>query len=145
MHGPFTRSGKFEYTKNGKKVILKKDWKNILEVHENQEYYPIKATIQKGAHSAIIEGYATNWEPHHDTEQMFGDAVLFTDIENLTDVLNPEGGYAVSIGFKDDVIDGTQIISYVDHLAISLSNLDKDRCSTAGGKSCFAKKKELNN
>jgi len=141
LHGPITRAGAFEYTKNGKKIILFKDWKNILDVHNKQKYYPLKATTDYGAHHSIIKGYATNWEPHHDTEQMYADVVLFNDLENETDLLDPEGGYQVSIGFKDNVIGNTQYIEYIDHLALSLKNLDIGRCSTANGKPCTVKRK----
>jgi len=136
LHGPITRAGEFEYTKNGQKVILKKDWNNLLEVHKKQNYYPVKATVEKGAHFAELMGYATNWEPNHETKQMFADVVLFNDLADVTDLLNPNGGYQVSIGFKDDVKDGIQYIEYVDHLALSLRNLDVGRCSTANGLPC---------
>lgn len=145
LHGPITRSGAFEYEKNGKSVIYYKDWGNIKEVVKKIDYIPLKATIEKGAHYSKILGYATNFKPNDKTQQMFADVVLFNNIEEVTNLLNPENGYAVSIGFKDRIENGIQWIEYIDHLALSLLNLDTDRCSTLGGKSCYAKQKEVNN
>lgn len=141
LHGPITRDGAFEYEKNGVKVLYYKDWKNIKEVFKNRDYIPLKASIEQGSHHAKILGYATNWKPNEKTRQMFADVVLFNDIAELTDLHNPEGGYQVSIGFKDRIEDNIQWLVYVDHLAMSLSNKDTGRCLTANGKSCYAKMK----
>lgn len=136
LHGPITRAGPFEYEKEGMQVIYYKDWDNIKKVFKQHKYIPLKASVKQGSHHADILGYATNWKPNNKTQQMFADVVLIKDIDKLTDILYPENGYAVSIGFKDDVQDNVQWIEYIDHLAMSLSNADKDRCSTANGLSC---------
>lgn len=145
LHGPITRAGAFEYEKNGHQVIYYKDWENIKEVFRKREYIPLKASTKRDSHHADILGYATNWKPNDKTEQMFADVVLFKDINEVTDLLNPEGGYQVSIGFKDKIEKNIQWIEYIDHLAMSLRNKDTGRCLTANGKSCFAKQKEMNN
>lgn len=143
MHGPITRDGPFEYEKNGKSVIYYKDWDNIKDVFKNLDYIPLKASIKQGSHHAKILGYATNFKPNNKTRQMFSDVVLFNDINELTTLLDDGTKYAVSIGFKDHIENSIQIIDYVDHIALSLLNVDTDRCSTLNGKSCYAKQKKL--
>ncbi len=128
LHGPVTRSGDFPYIKNGKLVTYVKEWDNIKETFSRYSYIPLKATVEEGAHHATILGYLANWNPHEDTEEMYADFVLFDRIENLTDLLNPEGGYHVSLGYPDVIKNGNrQIITGLDHAALSLKNKDKAR------------------
>jgi len=147
LHGILTRANEFEYTKDGQKIILKKEWNNIKDVFGKTDYIPLKGSIEKNAHAAEVIGYAANWSPDDEKEVMYGDVVMFKNIAEVTDLLNPKrGGYNVSIGFKDEVENGIQKILYLDHLAISLSNADLDRCSTANGIPCVVSvKKTINN
>lgn len=128
LHGAITRSGDFPYIKNGKKITYVKEWDNIKETFSRYSYIPLKATTEEGAHHANILGYLANWKPHEDTEEMYADFVLFDKIENLTDLLNPEEGYHVSLGYPDIIKNGNrQIITGLDHAALSLKNLDRAR------------------
>ena len=128
LHGSITRSGDFPYVKNGKEVIYKKEWDNIKEVFSRYSYIPMKATVEVGAHHADVLGYLANWVPHEDTEEMYADFVLFDKIENLTNLIKPEGGYHVSLGYPDVIKNGNrQIITGLDHAALSLSNRDTSR------------------
>ena len=140
LHGPVTRSGDFPYIKDGKQVTYVKEWDNIKETFSRYSYIPLKATAEKGAHHANVLGYLANWNPHEDTEEMYADFVLFDRIENLTDLINPEGGYHVSLGYPDVIKNGNrQIITGLDHAALSLKNKDKARAcygSNALGASC---------
>lgn len=147
LHGAITRAGKFIYNKDGKEVEVYKDWDNIQEVFNEQSYLPLKASVQKGAHRiSSVQGYATNWKPNHETQQMYGDVILFKNLEDITNDLEPKSGFPMSIGFKDHIEGDTQLIQYLDHLALSLGskeNQDVDRCSI-GGEPCRAKKKQNN-
>ncbi len=143
LHGPITRAGGFEYTKNGEKKVLYKQWDNIKERFAEKKYIPLKATTKTGSHKAKEVGFAYNWEPNDKTKQMYADVVLIEDIEVMTDLLDPKEGYHVSIGFNDHIEGGNkQIIDSLDHLAMSLKNKEVGRCSTAGGKGCTIKKKD---
>ena len=140
LHGPVTRSGDFPYVKDGKEVTYVKEWDNIKETFSRYSYIPLKATTEEGAHHANILGYLANFTPHPETEEMYADFVLFDRIENLTDLLNPEGGYHVSLGYPDVIKNGNrQIITGLDHAALSLKNLDRARAcygSNTLGASC---------
>jgi len=139
LHGPITRSGAFEYVQDGKKVVLYKDWKNIKDVFSKLDYIPFKGSVNEGSHHAEEIGFAYNFTPNDETEQMFADVITLEDIDNLTDLKDPESGYHVSIGFEDDVVGDVQYITSVDHLAGSLKNKEIGRCSTAGGTDCTVK------
>jgi len=135
LTGRITRAGGFEYEKDGHSVVYYKDFDNLKEVFNKTKYIPLKATTKKGAHHAKILGYATNFKANESDMSIYADVVLFNDIENITNILNVP--YSVSIGFKDRIENNNvQILEYVDHLALSLSNIDRDRCSTWGGKAC---------
>jgi hypothetical protein len=127
LEGPITRSGPFPYIKNGKEVILNKDWKNILEIFPKYTHLPIKATVDIGSHHAVIKGFGYDWKPHPDTEEMFGKIVLLNDIENQTELINPKEGYHVSLGFHDYIKGDVQLLTDLDHIAMSLSNIETGR------------------
>jgi len=142
-HGPITREGPFEYYKNGKKVVLVKDWDNINERFDEIDYIPLKAKVGEGSHHAKIHGFATNFEPEEKPKkgnkyrQMYADVVLMNDIykhPNSIDLTK----YQVSIGFEDEIVGNQQIIKSVDHLA--MSDIEIGRCTTEGGPTCFVKK-----
>jgi len=142
LRGPLTRAGPFEYKRNGKEMVLYKDWDNLVKVHSKQKWYPVKATYDSDGHNAEIKGYATNFYPNHETKQIYGEVILFDDLKEAFDNLKKSKKklpreHSVSIGFKYHLEDrNKQIIDYVDHLAVSLLNKDKDRCSTLNGLSC---------
>jgi len=139
LEGVITRSGAFDYSTNGQKKILYKEWPNIKERFSEIDYLPLRGTTDVGSHHAQEIGFVYNFRPDDRKEQMRGTIVLLDDIQNITDLIKPANGYHVSIGFEDDVIGDRQIIKELDHLAISLSNKEKGRCSSAGGTDCTFK------
>jgi len=145
FHGPITRAGPFVYNKNGVPVTLYKDWDNIKEQFGKVEYLPYKLA-QKDSHKSGEFGFAYNFTPNEETQQMFADIVTVKDIEDLQDIVDNKNKYHVSIGFKDHIEDGNvQIIDELDHLAGSGSEVG--RCSTggeAGKRDCVIEKKENN-
>ena len=147
--GPITRAGAFSYSKG----ILHKNWDNIKEVFSDTAYIPLKVSETKNSHSSgLVKGYATNWSFNEKDQQVFGDIVIFNDL-NMKNIV--EEKFPISIGFKDEIIHNDilnideQIIQWIDHLALSaIENpilRDQDRCSTLGGKSCYAKIKKPTN
>jgi len=138
MHGVLTRGGAFEYLDPEdptKKIILKKDYNNLKEVHEDLDYYVLKGTKDVGSHHADVIGFAYNFLPNDKAEVIEGDIVLLDDIQAISSI-SPDIAREVSIGFKDRIEGDVQIVEKIDHLAISLDNKEKGRCRTAGGKPC---------
>lgn len=146
FHGPITRSGPFDYVKNGEKVTLYKDWDNIKERFAEVSYLPYKLA-QKGSHKAEEYGFAYNFKPDEKTEMMMADIVTIKNIEDLDGVIKDKSEYHTSIGFIDHIENGNmQIIDKLDHLAGS--GTEVGRCSTggeSGKRDCIIKKVDNKN
>jgi hypothetical protein len=144
FHGPITRSGPMKYKKDGKIVTYNKKWSNIQDVFPEYDYLPLKATPKKGAHYAEIKGYATNWTPHEDTEEMFADVILFNNLDTHITPEQFKKEYHVSMGYEDEVLeDNTQLFRTLDHLAMALGDERGRACTgtNSKGASCSTVKK----
>ncbi len=138
LTGPITRSGAFPYERGGYKITLYKQWDNIKDVFDGLEYIPLIGSKSVGSHNAEMIGFAYNFKPDDEKEQMFADIITLRDIAELSDNYTPENeGWEVSIGFKDHRVGDKQIIDYIDHLAMSLRNEETGRCRM-GGDPCYA-------
>lgn len=137
MHGVATRSGKFVYIDG----VRFKDWNNIKTVFNVTDHLPVIGSKGNDSHLDIDEriiGFAWNFTPNEETEEMEFDLEYFKDIKELSDLEDPSD-LPVSIGFKDLAPPGSgtrQIIDKVHHIAVSLNKTEKDRCSASGGTAC---------
>jgi hypothetical protein len=136
MHGVLTRSGEFEY-RDG---IRTKDWNNLKEVFNETEYVPLIGSKMPDSHKDLegrLLGFSWNWQPDDENEHMYGDVEFFDDIKNLSDLEDPKD-LPVSFGFRDvaPMGSGTQEITKLHHLAVSLNANEKDRCSSRDGQPC---------
>lgn len=137
LQGPITRAGAFPYRIGNQNVILYKQWANLKDIFSSRSYLPLIGSKQKGAHdSQDVLGFAYNFQFNEQDQQVLADIITLDDIHLLTDNFIPEKGWEVSIGFRDRRIGDKQIIDDVDHLAISLLNLEKGRCGVLG-KRCY--------
>lgn len=130
MSGAITRAGRFEY-KDGTHF---KDWNNIKDYFGSIDHLPVIGSKKKDSHLDIdsrLIGFAYNFKPNEDTQQLFADVIFLEDIEDLSDLEDPNK-LPVSIGFED--ISKTDItdINKVYHLAVSLNKTEIDRCSKSG-------------
>jgi len=149
--GPITRAGNFEY--GG--TIKTKNKDNLDNVFTNYAHLP-----NFDAHNENeILGFAYNftddpdqyikkdfkkvdYEAVKDKDYIFTQGYAFNDIEKVSKIpiIPRETKLPVSIRFLDQN-EGTgsaeQHISDLIHLATSVNQTDKDRCSSAGGDPCF--------
>jgi len=137
MNGAITRSGEFDYDGS----IMVKDWENIKEVFSKTDHIPLYGSTKPDSHKESeprMIGYAHNFTPKEETEQMMADVEFFDDIKDLSDLYEPNN-LPVSIRFADDnkTNRGTQVITKVKHLAVSLNKNELDRCSSRGGSPCI--------
>lgn len=140
MDGVVTRSGEFVYS-DGSHF---KDWGNVKEVMSKYDYIPIYGKKTKGSHQKekkTFLGFGHNFTFDDSEEIVMWNGLLFDEIANLTDLENPlEQEFEVSIGFPDSTPNEKyQTLTTIDHIAISLNNLEKGRCRTAGGHACYGK------
>ena len=137
MHGVATRSGKFVYIDG----VRFKDWDNIKTVFNLTDHLPVIGSTGNDSHLDIDDrmiGFAWNFTPNEETEEMEFDLEYFKDIKELSDLEDPND-LPVSIGFRDLALSGSgtrQIIDKVHHIAVSLNKTEKDRCSASGGTAC---------
>lgn len=146
MWGPIThgkKGGYFEYRdkKNPDKTIkVYKDYETLKEVHENLDYYPVIGTTGDKSHKAGVIGFTHQFEPHDDTEEIYGETVLFNDLASISNI--PEHvPRQISIGFVDEIKGDVQYVRDIDHLAMSLDNKEIGRCQM-GGNGCYMEKRE---
>lgn len=131
FHGPIVRDGAYKYyDKNGRKITLYKDWDNLKDIYSRYDYLPIKGSIEEGAHYGQEFGFGFNFIPNEETHEIEADLVSIENIEKLTPLLNPKGGYHVSPGYHDLIKGELQIILDLDHIAFSLANEDVSRACT---------------
>ena len=133
MHGVLTRAGPFKYGDQ----ILYKEWNNITENAEETMVLPVFGSREYGSHKEKEErliGYADNFIPNHKTEELEFDWYSFDPIEKLSDLRDPHD-LNVSLSFYDDRKPDSNIqkITGFRHVAVSLNNLEKDRCSSIEG------------
>lgn len=136
MHGVVTRSGKFVYLDG----VRFKDWGNIKEQFNEHDYLPVIGSKTPDSHLDIAEriiGFGWNFKPNDMTEEMEFDLEYFDDIKNISDLEDPND-LPVSLGFRDDAPlgSGTQKITNLHHIAVSLNANEVDRCSVSGGTAC---------
>jgi len=138
FHGSIVRDGPYEYyDQNGNRVVYKKCWKNLKNIYSRYDYLPVKVSKDFGAHHAEIYGFATNFTPNEDTHEIECDLVLIDDSE-FRDVLDFNKEYHVSAGYHDIIENGYQIITDLDHIALSLGNERARACTGVNefGRSC---------
>ena len=140
MEGVLTHDGEFVYT-DGSHF---KDWNNLKDVFEKYDYIPIYGRKEIGSHKKANKtflGFGHDFAFNEDNHTVKWKGLLFEKITNLTDLENPlDQEYEVSIGFPDlTPNDMYQTLETIDHIAISLNNLELGRCRTAGGHACYAK------
>ena len=149
--GPITRAGNFEY----RDEIKTKSKENLDNVFSNYTHMP----NFDSHHENEILGFAYNftddpdqyikkdfkkvdYEAVKDKDYIFTQGYAFNDIEKVSKIpiIPRETKLPVSIRFLDQN-EGTgsaeQHISDLIHLATSVNQTDKDRCSSAGGDPCF--------
>jgi hypothetical protein len=137
--GPITRPGDFEYADG----IRTKDYENLKEVSKKYSHIPAFDSHNENQ----ILGFAYNLtddpdlfmksHPKYyelkDKEYIYAEGYSFHDTNITADM-------PVSIRFRDEN-EGLGIpeqkITDIRHLAISVNRTEQDRCSTAGGNSCF--------
>lgn len=137
MDGVITRSGEFDY---GYGDIMIKEWDNIKEVFSKTDHIPVYGSTKSDSHTESDDrliGFAHNFTPKDETEQMYSDVEFFDNIKDLSDLYEPSE-LPVSIRFADanKTNRGTQVITKVKHLAVSLNKNERDRCSENGGSAC---------
>lgn len=152
FYGPITRAGDFEYGSplNPKTKTKNKD--NLKSIFAQYKHLP----SFDSHHENQILGFAYNFtddpdlymktHPKYDDligkDYFFTEGFAFNDIENVSEIpiVPNETELPVSIRFLD-ANEGSgssdQDISNLIHLAISVNQTDKDRCSSAGGNPCF--------
>jgi hypothetical protein len=151
MEGYMTRSGEFDYRAEGEGIKTKTP-ENLKWVAENTEHVPVFGKRTMGSHKeseTSLIGFAHNFNyiPPGQIDEyahIHGEAEMFYDIHDLSDLDDPND-LSVSFGFDDAGYGGVQEITKLHHLAVSLNNTEKDRCSTLGGPSCTIRiKQEVN-
>ena len=132
LHGNIARDGSYDYyDSKGNKITLIKKWDNLKEYYGKYDYLPLRGSADKGAHTAQELGFAYNFYPNPETHMIEADLVLVNNLPELTTLLDPKEGYHVSPGYEDKIIDNNiQLITKLDHVAISLGNKDTARACT---------------
>jgi len=143
-YGRLTRAGPFKYEDG----IKHKDYKNIKKNLEQTSHSPVFGSRVYGSHNELsptteLVGFATNWDYHDKSEDVFGDVFFFKDIGELSDLKNPT---ELPVSFKFDIEDGesdVQNITKFHHLAVSLNKLEDDRCGLTGNACNISPKQNL--
>jgi len=143
MSGFLTRSGEFDYTVEGGGIKTKIP-ENLKEIVEATDHVPVYGRRSRGSHQEAdntLIGFAHDLKfipkgvVHKDYAFIHGGVEFFYDIEDMSDLDKPDN-LSVSFGFDDAGYGGVQKITKLHHLAVSLNNVEKDRCSTMNGPSC---------
>jgi len=140
MEGVLTRAGEFVYS-DGSHF---KDWDNLKEVFATKDYLPIYGSRATDSHTKGKDrflGFGYNWSFNEKDKLVNWNGLLFEEIEGLTDLDNPtKQEFDVSLGFIDATPDESiQTITKLDHIGMSLNNLERGRCRTANGTACYGK------
>ncbi len=133
LFGMITRAGPFDY--DGK--IMYKEWDNIKEHLENRDMLPLFGSRYYDSHKELdkqLIGYTDNFIFDNENEQVFGFSHTFKDIAKLSDLRDPKD-LSVSLSMYDLAPPDSNIqqIAGFRHAAISLNNLELDRCSSIDG------------
>lgn len=146
--GPMSRAGNFEYSSG----IKSKDFENLKEVISTYNHVP----SFDSHHENQILGFAYNLTTDPDvfmkdheeynklkqTPYVYGEGFTFDEIENVSKIEIKENKTKLPVSFRfidenEGKNSNKQDISKLIHLAISVDQSDQDRCSTAGGESCW--------
>lgn len=139
IEGVLTQAGPFKYGDN----ILYKKWNNIVENAEQTTVLPIFGSRLYGSHEEREErliGYIDVFNPDHEKKKLRFRGHTFEPIEKLSDLRDPSK-LNLSLSFYDDRApdSNVQVIKGFRHAAISLNNLEQDRCSSIDGMGhCYA-------